>query len=154
VLARYCRGIDRCDIDTLKATFWDDAVVNYGQADSNAWAWAEATVQALSAMDRTQHAIGNVLIDLASSGEEAFAETYCRAYHEVTTPDGRKEMMVGGRYLDRLTRRGQDWRIQHRQYVMDFNQNGPSTAQWHDGLYAGLKIVGRRKSDDPLYWAR
>jgi hypothetical protein len=34
---------------------------------------------------------------------------------------------------------------------MDWNQNGPSTAKWTEGLYAGLKVVGRRFPDDPLY---
>jgi hypothetical protein len=34
---------------------------------------------------------------------------------------------------------------------MDFNQNGPSSAIWDSGLYAGLKVVGRRYPEDPLY---
>ena len=46
-LTRYCRGIDRCDIDALKSSFWPDAVANYGQADQNAWEWGEATLKAL-----------------------------------------------------------------------------------------------------------
>ena len=148
-LTRYCRGIDRCDFDALKSAFWPDAIVNYGQADQNAWTWGEATLNALRTMERTQHAISNILIDVA--GDRATGETYCRAYHEVKTDDGAIEMMVGGRYLDRFEKRGREWRIARRQYVMDFNQNGPSTSQWTTGIYAGLKTVAARAPEDPLY---
>jgi hypothetical protein len=149
VLSVYARGIDRCDLEILKSAFWPDAVTNYGQDDANAWSWCTAVVEALRGMERTQHAIGNVLVDL--DGDCARAETYCRAYHEVKTPGGVREMMVGGRYLDRLECRGGEWRILHRRYVMDFNQNGPSTSEWTQGLYSGLTCVGRRYPDDPLY---
>ena len=148
-LTRYCRGIDRCDIAALKSAFWPDAVANYGQADQNAWAWGEATLNALRTMERTQHAISNILIEV--NGDKATSETYCRAYHEVKTDSGVVELMVGGRYLDRFEKRGREWRIAHRQYVMDFNQNGPSTSEWTTGIYAGLKTIGRRAPDDPLY---
>ena len=103
-LARYSRGVDRCDLATLKSVFWPDAVVNYGDADQNGWEWCEGVVVALRELERTQHAIGNVLIDL--DGPVATAETYCRAYHEVRTPDGNQEFMVGGRYLDRIRSAG------------------------------------------------
>jgi ketosteroid isomerase-like protein len=150
-LTRYCRGIDRCDIDALKSSFWPDAVANYGQADQNAWEWGEATLKALRTMERTQHAISNILIDVAASGDRATGETYCRAYHEVKTDGGVVELMVGGRYLDRFEKRGREWRIARRDYVMDFNQNGPSTSEWTTGIYAGLKRVGLRAPEDPLY---
>ena len=148
-LARYCRGIDRCDIRPLQSAFWPEAMVNYGSRDENAWAWCEQVVSALKAMERTQHAIGNILIEL--TGETASAETYCRAYHEVAGDGGPREMMVGGRYLDRFERRDGEWRIMRRRYVMDFNQNAPSTAIWDAGLYSGLRVTGRRYPDDPLY---
>ena len=148
-LARYSRGIDRCDLDTLKSAFWPDGIANYCDGDLNAWAWCETVIPALRSMARTQHAISNILIHL--EGERATAETYCRAYHEVHTPEGNREMMVGGRYLDRFECRAGQWRILHRQYAMDFNQNGPSSAIWDSGLYAGLKVVGRRYPEDPLY---
>lgn len=150
-LARYSRGVDRCDLATLKSVFWPDAVVNYGDADQNGWEWCEGVVVALRELERTQHAIGNVLIDL--DGPVATAETYCRAYHEVRTPDGNQEFMVGGRYLDRFALRDGAWKIAARQYVMDFNQNGPSTARWSGGLYDGLRVVGARFPEDPLYTA-
>jgi hypothetical protein len=148
VLTRYSRGIDRCDIDTLSAVFWPDATADYGSGRQNALEWARATVSALKSMHRTQHAISNMAIDV--DGDTARAETYCQAYHEIDGPSGRLEMVVGGRYLDKLERRENAWRITDRIYVMDWNRNIPSTAQWEEGIYAGLKRRGGRLPDDPL----
>jgi 3-phenylpropionate/cinnamic acid dioxygenase small subunit len=148
VLTRYSRGIDRCDLDTLSAVFWPDATADYGSGRQNAQEWARATVAALKGMHRTQHAISNMLIDV--DGDTARAETYCQAYHEIDGKDGRIEMVVGGRYLDRLERRDGAWRIAERAYVMDWNRNIPSTSQWDEGIYAGLKRRGGRLPDDPL----
>ncbi len=148
VLTRYARGIDRCEIDTLLPVFWPEATADYGTGPQNAQAWARATLAALKGMLRTQHAISNLLVEI--QGDQAHAETYCHAYHELDGPDGRREMVVGGRYLDRLEQRDGEWRIAQRTYVMDWNRNTPSTAQWDEGIYAGLKIRGARWPDDPL----
>jgi len=152
VLTRYCRGIDRCDLDALLTVFWADAETDYGSGRRNAVDWSAATVGALKGMHRTQHSIGNVLIHL--EGERASAETYCHAYHELDGPAGRLEMVVGGRYLDRLEHRDGEWRIAERIYVMDWNRNIDSTCQWDEGIYATLKTLGSRKPEDPLYGMR
>lgn len=149
VLTLYSRGIDRCDLDALHRVFWPDAVADYGSGPEDAHAWCAGVVRALATMARTQHALSNMLIEL--EGERATAETYCTAYHELSGPDGMVEMVVGGRYLDRLERRGAEWRVAERLYVMDWNRNGPSSAVWDQGMYARLTRRGGRKSDDPFY---
>jgi hypothetical protein len=149
VLARYARGIDRCDLETLLSVFWPDATADYGSGAQSAPAWARATVAALQSMRRTQHALSNILVEV--DGDHARAETYCQAFHEFDGADGAGvEMVVGGRYLDRLERRDGVWRISNRVYVMDWNRNGPSTSQWEGGIYAGLTIRGGRWPNDPL----
>lgn len=145
-LCRYARGIDRCDLDTLLDVFWPEATADFGQGPGPAEDWARATVAALAGMLRTQHLLGNMIIDV--TGDRAGAETYCRAWHE--TADG-TVMEVGGRYLDVLERRGTEWRILSRRYVMDWNSNAPSTGNWDEGLYATLTRRGQRWPEDPLY---
>ncbi|QXQ07127.1 nuclear transport factor 2 family protein [Sphingosinicellaceae bacterium] len=149
VLCRYARGIDRCDLDTLLGVWWPGATADFGHGIGDAAEWSTATVAALRAMLRTQHMLGNMIIDIA--GDRADSETYCRAYHEAETFDGPVEIVVGGRYLDVLEKRGGAWRILTRRYVMDWNTNTPSTARWDDGLYATLTRRGGRFPDDPLY---
>jgi hypothetical protein len=152
VLARYARGIDRCDIDVLRAVWWPGATADYGSGTTDALAWSGEVVAGLSQMRRTQHFLGNMIVDL--DGDTASAETYCRAYHEVDAPDGPIEMEVGGRYLDRLERRDGEWRIAERRYVHDWNRNQPATARWEGALYGDLRRVGARRPDDALYTGR
>ena len=99
LLARYTRGVDRCDLVVLSAVWAPDAVVDYGAGATDAAAWAEGLVAALQThFLRTQHMLGQSIIDL--DGDTARAETYCRAYHEQDGDQGPTEMIVGGRYLD------------------------------------------------------
>lgn len=151
VLARYSRGIDRCDIKTLLSVFWPDATADYGSGAQDAHQWARATVAALKRMRRTQHALSNILIEV--DGARARAETYCHAFHELDGDgdSGGLEMVVGGRYLDLLERRDGAWRISRRTYVMDWNRNTVSTCRWDQGIYAGMNTRGGRWPDDPLH---
>ena len=58
--------------------------------------------------------------------------------------------VVGGRYLDRFERRDGQWKIAHRLYVMDWNINGASTAEWQHGLFGRLPH-GRIDMQDTSY---
>jgi hypothetical protein len=150
LLARYNRGVDRCDLDTLNGVWAEGATTDYGANGGDAREWSANTVASLRAnFLRTQHMLGQMVIDL--DGDRATAETYCRAYHEFEGPDGREEMTVGGRYLDDLVRTPTGWRIAKRRYVMDWNANRPSTAKWDQGLYAMLARRSARHPDDALY---
>lgn len=149
VLCRYARGIDRCDEKLLLTVWWPGAEVDYGNGATDAGEWSAGVVVALGTMRRTQHFLGNMLIDI--EGDGATAETYCRAYHEVDGADAPQEMEVGGRYLDRLEKRGGEWRIADRRYIHDWNRNSASTAVWDGPLYGTLKRVGARLPNDPSY---
>ncbi len=76
----------------------------------------------------------------------AKAETNCVALHIIPAPEGEIELVVGGRYLDRLVKREDRWRIAERLYVMDWNRSGPATMQQEGGLFdgcGGMGAVGR-----------
>lgn len=148
-LFRYARGIDRCDAEILAGVWWPGCRVDYGSGEEDAHDWSRSVVEALGGMLRTQHMLGNMLIEI--DGSSAVAETYCHAYHEVAGEGGPFEMDVGGRYLDRFEKRDGAWRIAHRRYVLDWNANRPSSAIWDEGMYAGLARRGARRPDDPSY---
>lgn len=148
-LMLYSHGIDRCDIDFLKQVFWPDGTCDYGGEDLNAYEWAEATVAGLSTMERTQHSVSNYLLTV--DGDAAECESYCTAYHLLKGEDGSlTDMVVGGRYLDKIEKRDGEWRIASRLYVMDWNQNIPSTGEWSEGMLGGLN-TGARAPDDHYY---
>ncbi|MBI1182228.1 MAG: nuclear transport factor 2 family protein [Alphaproteobacteria bacterium] len=148
-MSRYCHGVDRCDLEVLKSAFWPDGSCNYSDQDLDAMTWAENCVAGISQMERTLHTIGNHLIEV--DGDKATGETYCLAYHLLKNEKGElTDMLVGGRYLDHFEKRGGEWRIKSRYYVMDWNHNIPSTGNWTTGLLGGLN-TGARMPNDPYY---
>ena len=149
VLVRYCRGIDRCDADELRSVFTPDAVLDYGSGPQARDGMVDQLIAGLRAMRLTQHSISNALVEI--DGDRARAETYCTALHILGLPGQEIEMVVGGRYLDRLERREDGWQIAERLYVMDWNRQGPATMLDSGGLYDTLRRRGARWPDDPSY---
>lgn len=152
-LVLYCRGIDRCDPDQLAAAFTPDAVIDYGDGASAIAEVIPGLIAGLAAMRLTQHNISNTVIRL--SGETAKAETNCVALHIIPGPEGEIELVVGGRYLDRLVKCGGRWLIAERLYVMDWNRSAPATMSLEGPLLGGLQRRGAHGADDPAaaWWA-
>ena len=149
VLAQHSRGVDRADEAILKSAYWPDAEVEYGGYNGPAHPFCEQLPVGIKRYARTQHSISNIAIDLR--GDHAKVETYVTAYHYLAVEDGPDtEMTYLGRYLDRMEKRGDVWKIRHRQVVMDWNQNAETTAILEGPPFDGL-ARGERAPDDPLY---
>ncbi len=146
-LARYCRGIDRCDPEQLAAAFTPDAMIDYGDGAKPIDETIPGLMAGLGSMRLTQHNISNTMMQV--SGDRAKAETNCVALHIIPTPEGEVELVVGGRYLDTLEKRRGGWQIAERLYVMDWNRTAPSTMALEGGLFDGLRRRGARGADDP-----
>ena len=152
-LALYCRGIDRCDPDQLAAAFTPEAVIDYGDGPRPVTAVIPDLMAGLGAMRLSQHNISNTLIRL--TGETAQAETNCVALHIIPSPEGEIELVVGGRYLDRLIKREGRWLIAERLYVMDWNRSTPASMTLEGDLLGTLQRRGARGEADPAaaWWA-
>jgi len=149
VLAKHSRGVDRADGALLKTAYWADATVAYGAFNGGAHEFCEILPNAIRTYARTQHSLSNTSVDF--HGDTALVESYVTAYHYLAVEDGPDtEMIYLGRYLDTMTRRGDVWKIQHRQVVMDWNQNIAATAVLEGPPFDGL-AHGERHPDDPLY---
>ena len=153
-LARYCRGIDRCDAALLAEVFTPDAHLDYGSGAAPIAETIAGLMQGLGTMRLTQHNISNTVMQV--TGDSAKAETNCVALHLIPTPDSEIELVVGGRYLDTLVKQGGQWRIAERLYVMDWNRTAPATMQTSGGLFDGLQRRGARGAVDPsaAWWDR
>jgi ketosteroid isomerase-like protein len=149
VLAKHSRGVDRADEAMLKSAYWPDATVEYGSFDGLAHQFCEMLPAGIKRYARTQHSISNVAIEI--DGDDARVATYVTAGHylEVDGDQG-TEMTYFGRYLDRMQKRDNVWKITHRQVVMSWNQNADTTAEWEGPTFSGL-ARGARHPDDPLY---
>lgn len=142
------RAIDRCDAEMLTALFHPDATDDHGifkGAASDFIAWV---MPLLATMKRTQHIIGQVLIEV--DGDHAAGESYFIAHHAIDGEDGEIFLTVAGRYLDRFERRGGQWKISHRQAVYDWNSVSPLTDNY-DRDNPGASTYGTRGEGDPSY---
>ncbi len=121
IIYRYCRGLDRMD-KALTLSCWheggtdDHGALFSGTAeDFVAWVWPVH-----EAMERTQHTISNILIQV--DGDRAGAESYYTVYLRTPAEGGVVDIVGGGRYCDEFEKIDGVWRIRHRQSVSDWTQ--------------------------------
>lgn len=144
---RLARGIDRCDEALLRSVFHPDATDDHGMFKGSAADFVTWVLPLLATMERTQHFIGNVLIEVA--GDTAAGESYFIAHHSLAESQAGTYSIAAGRYLDRFERRDGAWRIAHRQAVYDWSAAGPSTDGWDRGGLAWA--FGARGKADPSF---
>jgi hypothetical protein len=80
----------------------------------------------------TQHVLGQTVIEY--TGDTALAETHVTAYHRLAVDDGDRDTVIGGRYLDRMEKRGAHWRIRQRTMLYDWYQDLGRSIDWSQGL--------------------
>jgi hypothetical protein len=143
------RGLDRCDEGLLRSVFHPDATDDHGGFKGSANDFVGWALGALATMERTQHLIGNVLVEVV--GDRAIGEAYFVANHDMHDAEGRAvRMIAAGRYLDRFERREGVWKIAHRHAVYDWNANLDRTDNW-DRSPTSPREFGRRGGGDPIY---
>lgn len=148
VLNRYCRGIDRIDMDLVRSCYHADATDEHGSIGGSIQEFTDHIGTSLKRHDATTHFIGNVLIDLR--GEDlAFTETYCIAVSRRRAMEGLVfEHVAGLRYCDRFERRDGEWRIAHRRALMDWSKVHDGGAEW--ASFASY-LHGTKDHTDPAY---
>ena len=116
VLRRYARGLDRHDVELETSAFWPEGQVNYGfysgQRDDFV-EWGNDTHQANYV--RHEHHITTQTIDIDRdvAHVESYVIFFLRSRDEASTHIG------GARYIDRMERRGGEWRISVREFLPD-----------------------------------
>ena len=138
VIYRYCRAIDRLDLELFKGVYHEDGLDNHGARKGTGWEFATGAVSGLGSVDqRTQHHITNILIEV--DGDVAWAESYLMAYHRFLDPPrlgdndldpARPLLEYGGRYVDRLERRDGVWRIAKRVIIYDWSRFSAVEAEY------------------------
>ena len=114
---RYCRGIDRHDVEMIDSVFFADGVDNHGDVlcyRHEFAAWGNQLHE--NGSSAHGHNITTQLIEL--DGDQAAAESY--VLFILKRKDGKTVHIGGARYLDRLERRGGSWRIVLRRAVMEW----------------------------------
>lgn len=152
-LYRYCRGADRCDEVLMRSAFWPDATDDHampGRPPVNAYHFIERVLPKLRSMDQTMHNLGNIFIRVR--GDSAAVESYFHAYHRVRNAAGAaQDIVTAGRYLDAMTRRDGEWRIERRQVLIDWFREYADSADWERGVFGGPCSMGGRQPEDASY---
>lgn len=149
LVARLARGIDRCDADLVRECFHPDATDDHGLFKGTAEEFTAWVMPVLETMKRTQHVIGQSLIEVA--GDKAAGESYFVAHHTIATADGDILMIAAGRYLDRFERRAGLWKISHRHAVYDWNSTQKCSDGWDRDDPQNPSVYGVRGTGDASY---
>jgi len=147
-LTRFSRGMDRFDRDIYLSAFHSDAVIAAGPFVGGAaecYDWAVPMHEA--GQEATQHSLLNITIDL--DGDTAHTETY---YLFVGRNRDETIWQAGGRYIDRLERRGGEWRIALRTNVIEWSAISPGMKiPFADVPDIGRNGVAARSAEDISY---
>lgn len=159
-MMRYAQSVDRMDIDLLKSVYWPDATDWHGSFNGNAHEFADWIIPELQ---RTtvlcQHFLGGSLIRFTEPNR-AHVETYSQNYHTIRREGGENyDLVVGSRYLDKMEKRGDEWRIFDRVVMVEWVAEATKAVDLSGGglgaaasdLKAGDAPYSKRKPDDMLY---
>lgn len=149
-MARYARGVDRSDWESVRATYHDDAVDEHGEFKGSADEFVAWVSERLAGFPFVTHFLGNSLIEFTDE-QTAVVETYYIARHRLPASDssGEIDVEVTGRYVDLFENRDAVWRVAHRRVVRDAMCRQPAIS---NSNFAGL--AGSRDASDPLYIQR
>jgi hypothetical protein len=149
VVLRYCRGIDRLDLELVRSCYHPDATDEHGTFTGTPDEFVAWVGDVIARFTGTMHVVANQLVEV--DGAAARSETYGIAYHwGDPRDDHRRNFTTGFRYVDRFERRDGDWRIASRVAVREWTQKVTPDQQWilppaRDGRR------GRRDRTDAAY---
>lgn len=131
-IARLARGEDRRNAALISASYWADSITDYGVFKGKFDEYLAWVVPGAEAIKNTQHVLGQSFIEL--QGDAAQVETHVISYHRVDMGTGDQDTCIGGRYLDRLEKRGGEWRIASRTMLYDWYQDWGDAIDWSQGV--------------------
>ena len=153
-VVRLARGEDRRSAEFIKGCWWPDAQFDYGVYSGDFPAYLAWVVPGADAIKNTQHVLGQTHTEL--DGTRARAETHVISYHRVDMGEGDRDTCIGGRYLDTMEKRGDEWRIINRIMLYDWETEWGAAADWSKGCmgypFTAEHFSGRNKGDFSVEW--
>jgi SnoaL-like domain len=151
LMYRYAHGIDRCNAELLNTVFWPGCIDEHGDYNGSSdgfIAWVMPLLK--QGVGCTLHLMGNSLIRI--DGKYAAVETYFQAFHRFDNPPpgNAEDFVIGGRYVDRMEKRGKQWRVAHRTVAYDYLREFTDSGNWMTSKYSNAqRICGARTPNDP-----
>lgn len=131
-IARLARGEDRRDSALIEQCYWQDANVDFGIFTGSFAEYLAWVVPGSPAVPLTLHTLGQSLIELHAT--VAAVETHVTSYHRIDMGEQHRDIVIGGRYLDRMEQREGQWRIAQRTMLYDWVSDYGQSADWSKGV--------------------
>lgn len=145
-IVRECRARDRQDAEQIASCWWEDGVDEHGAVVTFAPDYPErANAGHRGAFQATSHNLTNHLCEI--DGDVANCETY--VVGGLFWKDSQKTSIAFGRYLDRLEKRGGEWRIAVRRCTIEMTADADPGWVFSDAVKGFLKH--QWSHDDPSY---
>jgi hypothetical protein len=153
ILFKWCRAVDRLDIDSVTALFYEDAHDDHGPYKGDINGLKNWIHNRHKTIPFSMHQLSNMLIEFASEDVASVETTVCSIQRY--TAEGKEsmaqlsggvrgkegsgaDMMGSSRYIDQFERRNGKWKIAKRTVVAGWRQivevdsNGPKMGpEWH-----------------------
>lgn len=148
-LARVARGEDRRNAELISGAYWPDATDDHGISSGTLKEYLAWVVPGAPSIPDTLHTLGQSLIEV--TGDTAVVETHVTAYHRIDMGEQERDVVIGGRYLDRMEERDGEWRIAHRTMLYDWLKDFGESVDWSQGVlgmpFLGDHYVGKAHGD-------
>ena len=147
-IARHARGCDRHDLELITSAYHDDGVDEHGYSINTGQEygpWANATHAETSRVHTHNITTHTCEID----GDVAHAESY--AIVVLIGNDARTAQFICGRYIDRLERRDEQWRIAVRRSTVEGMFIADARVLQSPFFTEKGYLVGTRDGDDLSY---
>jgi hypothetical protein len=143
-LHNYCRAMDRRDDALANAVWHADGTADYGAAIFQGSGRDFVDQVSRNHLRREVHSHQIATIGIEVNADRAASEAYVTVRLRTAVAGGFTDELYVGRYLDRWSRRNGRWAIDHRVWVLDFDElDRPVTAR--------LPCGGSRDATDPSY---
>jgi hypothetical protein len=151
----YMRGVDRRNMDLVRAAYHPDATQTNPYLGPGEWGSVEDLITLMSRnavhIPMSMHLLANIVFEFAGD-DVAIVESYLMTYQTHRDAEGAEGFrQTGSRYLDRFECRDGNWKIAKR--VLPLNFIG-SLASAGDQIPFTNPVLSTRNTDDPLWSLR
>jgi hypothetical protein len=114
IIQRYARAADERDIAALVELFHPEAVIFGARGEQSLDQWLD-TMRAPRSFPQSMHVLGDPLIELGETAEDATLDTYAVVYQLNEPASGKDDLTLGIRYIDRAVLLDGVWVISRRE---------------------------------------
>ncbi len=131
---RYCHGTDRHDWEMVAECYLPQATDDHGAFQGGPSEFASWLAEKSKYRGAKQHYVANQLVEIVA--DSAVCESYYCCYiefvgdPEFSTTSESEAVLMGGRYVDRLSRVDGTWKIASRAAVVDWTRSLGEPSYW------------------------